>query len=151
MAAQQAADHKLKLAEILDLLVSDKLVTREGADTLLAERKAQRADTHPLVIVAEQNRKSLLPPHRPLTLEALTEWFAGKVGLEYFHIDPLKIDFSNLTDLMSIDYANRFAIMPIRIEDDDLVVATAEPFAKCDSRSYFGHMLVMVSDKSSVQ
>jgi len=130
MAAQQAADHKLKLAEILDLLVSDKLVTREGADTLLAERKAQRADTHPLVIVAEQNRKSLLPPHRPLTLEALTEWFAGKVGLEYFHIDPLKIDFSNLTDLMSIDYANRFAIMPIRIEDDDLVVATAEPFLR---------------------
>ncbi|MDP2762229.1 MAG: GspE/PulE family protein [Sideroxyarcus sp.] len=130
MAAQKATDHKLKLAEILDLLVTDKLVARTDADALLAERKMQRADIHPLVVVAEQNWKSLLPPNRVLTLESLTEWLAAKVGLEYLHIDPLKIDFSNMPDLMSSDYAARFAIMPIRFDEGELIVATAEPYLR---------------------
>ncbi|NCN68032.1 MAG: type II/IV secretion system protein, partial [Thiomicrospira sp.] len=128
MAAQQAADHKLKLAELLGLLVTDGMVSQSDADALIAERRIHREDTHPLTVISDRGWKSQTPHHRKLTLEFLTEWMAKKFGLEYFHIDPLKIDFSNLTDLMSIDYANRFAIMPIRIEDDDLVVATAEPF-----------------------
>ena len=130
MAAQQAADHKLKLAELLGLLVTDGMVSQSDADALIAERRIHREDTHPLTVISDRGWKSQTPHHRKLTLEFLTEWMAKKFGLEYFHIDPLKIDFSNLTDLMSIDYANRFAIMPIRIEDDDLVVATAEPFLR---------------------
>ena len=45
-----------------------------------------------LTIVADQKWKSRRAPHRPLTLDDLGEWFAAKVGLEYYHIDPLKID-----------------------------------------------------------
>jgi len=130
MAAPKTAEHKLKLAELLGLLVTDGMVSQSDADALIAERRIHREDTHPLAVISDKGWKSQLPPYRKLTLEFLTEWMAKKFGLEYFHIDPLKIDFSNLTDLMSIDYANRFAIMPIRIEDDDLVVATAEPFLR---------------------
>jgi general secretion pathway protein E len=130
MASKVGAEHKLKLAEVLDMLVSDGMVNKEDADALFNERHSRRHDDHPLVVIAGKTWRSLLPPQRILTLDTLTEWLARKVGLEYLHIDPLKIDFSNLVDLMSIDYANRFSIMPIRIEGNELVVATAEPFLR---------------------
>ncbi len=129
MASPEVAEHKLKLAEVLDLLVTDAMIDRSDADALIAERRMRRHDAHPLVVIAEKGWKSKTT-HRILTLETLTEWLAKKVGLEYLHIDPLKIDFTNLVDLMSIDYANRFAIMPIAIEGNELVVATAEPFLR---------------------
>ncbi|MBU0689637.1 MAG: GspE/PulE family protein [Gammaproteobacteria bacterium] len=130
MGAQDVPNHKLKLTELLDMLVTDGMVDKAEADVLVAERRSQRNDHHPLAVIAGKSWKSLLPPNRTLTLETLTEWLAAKAGLEYFHIDPLKIDFSNLTELMSIDYANRFSIMPIRIDGGDLVVATAEPWLR---------------------
>jgi general secretion pathway protein E len=130
MASREVAEHKLKLAEVLDMLVADDIVDKADADELIAGHRHRRHDAHPLVVIAEKNWKSKAAPHRILTLDALAEWLAKKVGLEYLHIDPLKIDFSNLVDLMSIDYANRFAIMPIGIEGNELVVATAEPFLR---------------------
>jgi general secretion pathway protein E len=130
MAAQDVPEHKLKLAEVLEMMIADGMASRVDADALIAERRIHRQDSHPLVVIAEKRWKSHLAPHRILTLDALTEWLAQHVGMEYFHIDPLKIDFSDLTDLMSIDYANRFAIMPLRIEGSDLVVATSEPFLR---------------------
>ncbi|MEK7811693.1 MAG: ATPase, T2SS/T4P/T4SS family [Pseudomonadota bacterium] len=138
MASPKAAEHKLKLAEVLELLVADGVILKADADELITESRIRGTETHPLVAISEKRLKSQLPPQRILTLESLTEWLAQKVGLEYFHIDPLKIDFSSLTDLMSIDYANRFSIMPIRIEDDALIVATAEPFLR-DWESTLSH------------
>ncbi len=130
MAAQDVPEHKLKLSEVLDMLVGDKIIDRDNADALIAERRIHRNDDHPLAVIAERAWKSKLSPHRVLNIDNLAEWMAKHVGLEYLHIDPIKVDFSNLTDLMSIDYANRFAIMPIRIDGNDLVVATAEPYLR---------------------
>ncbi|MBI4809058.1 MAG: type II/IV secretion system protein [Nitrosomonadales bacterium] len=130
MAAQEAAEHKLKLAEVLEMLVADGMVGKEDADGLIAEHRLRRHSAHPLAIIADKSWKSQAAPYRILTLDTLTEWFAKKAGLDYLHIDPLKIDFSNLVDLMSIDYANRFAIMPLSIEGNELLVATAEPFLR---------------------
>ncbi len=130
MVSKVVAEHKLKLAEVLDMLAADGMVDKEDADALFSERHTRRHDDHPLVVIAAKAWRSQLPPQRILTLDTLTEWLAKKVGLEYLHIDPLKIDFTNLVDLMSIDYANRFSIMPIRIEGNELVVATAEPFLR---------------------
>ena len=130
MAAQDVPEHKLKLTEVLDMMIVDGMVGKTEAETLIAERRLHRQDAHPLTVISDKHWKSQKSPHRILTLDVLTEWLAKHVGMEYFHIDPLKIDFSDLTDLMSIDYANRFAIMPLRIEGGDLVVATAEPFLR---------------------
>jgi general secretion pathway protein E len=130
MASQEVAQHKLKLVEVLDMLVADGMVGKPDADALNAEHRLRRHNDHPLIIIAGKGWKSLLAPFRIITLDALTEWLSKKVGLEYLHIDPLKIDFTNLVDLMSIDYANRFSIMPIRIDGNDLVVATAEPYLR---------------------
>ncbi|HSM99336.1 MAG TPA: GspE/PulE family protein [Gallionella sp.] len=123
-------EHKLTLPELLGLLVADGMVSQASADGLIAERRGQRQNIHPLTTIAGQNWKSLLPPNKVLHLDALTEWLAGHVGLEYFHIDPLKIDFSIVTDIMSNDYATRFGILPVQVSAGEVVIATSEPFLR---------------------
>ena len=121
-------DHRLTLTEVLKLLVADHWVSSSEAKALSAERKLYRGDAHPLVVIGEQQWKSLQPPHAVLTTEVLTEWLADKADLEYLHIDPLKIDFSSVTDVMSSAYAGRFKILPVGVTASEVVVATAEPF-----------------------
>ena len=129
-AASVAPEHRLTIAEVLGLLVNDGLVEKADAEALIAESRLKRLVVHPLAVVAEQKWKSLQPPHRPLDLEALGEWLAAKIELEYFHIDPLKVDFTAVTDVMSSAYATRFGILPVQVNAREIVVATTEPFLR---------------------
>ena len=132
---QTAADaavieHRLKLAEILEAMVADRMVDRDIADKLIADRRMHRGDHHPLTVIADQKWRSLAPPNKLMHLEWLTEWLAGKAGMGYYHIDPLKINFSAVTDVMSSAYANRFKILPVEVNTREVVIATAEPYVK---------------------
>ena len=71
------ADAKLTLAEVLDWLVEDGMVAREAADALKTERRYHRGNVHPLCVVAEQKWKK---GTAPLTLDALSEWLAKRLG-----------------------------------------------------------------------
>ncbi|MGH8853085.1 MAG: GspE/PulE family protein, partial [Telluria sp.] len=82
---------------------------------------------HPLTALAQCKLVSAQPPHRLLTLDLLTEWCATKVGLPFIRIDPLKIDFTKVADVMSASYAARFNILPVEMTSSTLVVATADP------------------------
>nr|WP_229427155.1 GspE/PulE family protein [Massilia atriviolacea] len=84
---------------------------------------------HPLSAVAQCKLVSALPPQRLLTLDVLTEWAAGKVKLPFIRIDPLKIDFTKVADVMTASYAARFNILPVELSATTLVVATTDPFA----------------------
>jgi general secretion pathway protein E len=128
-AKAEKAEHKLGLTEVLKALVADGLVTRAAAQAfLIPARTAGRSDVHPLVRLAEQKWKSARPPHKPLGLEALTQWLAEWSGLPYYHIDPLKIDVAAVTGVMSHAYATRFKILPVSVNAGEVVIATAEPF-----------------------
>jgi len=50
--------------------------------------------------------------------------------MEYFHIDPLKINFSAVTEVMSNHYAARFKILPVEVNTRETVIATCEPYVK---------------------
>lgn len=113
------------------MLVTDGLVTPENSKALRSDRRSRlTGGVHPLSIIAEQKWKTPLPEARLLHLEALTEWLAKRVGLDYMHIDPLKIDFTGVADVMSSTYADRFYILPVQINSREVVVATAEPFLR---------------------
>src|SRR4029078_11239948 len=106
-------ERRLTLAEVIDWLVEDVMIDAESADKLRKERRYYKGTSHPLGIVADQKWKAAQPPHRRLMLEHLTEWLARRVGMQYLHIDPLKIDFSAVTEVMSSAYATRFRILPV--------------------------------------
>jgi general secretion pathway protein E len=127
----QVAEHRLTIAEVLDWLVEDGLVDAAVAEQLKKERRYYRGVQHPLVIVADQHWKPLGGgAHKQLTIEVLTEWLAKRVGLDYMHIDPLKVDFSAVTDVMSNAYATRFRVLPVAVTTKEAVIATAEPFVR---------------------
>ncbi|HEY4137027.1 MAG TPA: GspE/PulE family protein [Casimicrobiaceae bacterium] len=121
-------DRRLRLDDILKLMVADGLVARADADAL-ARSRTMRFD-HPLDAVADQKWKSGQPPHKLMTLEWLVEWLAGKLGVPYLHIDPLKIDLGAVTATMTNAYAERYRILPVAVDRFTLTVATCEPFVR---------------------
>jgi general secretion pathway protein E len=123
-------EHRLTLSEVLDDLVGDGLVAFSEAERLKRERRYYRGDTHPLVMVADQKWKSLLPPGKLLTVDTLTEWLARHCDLPYLHIDPLRIDFASVTEVMSSAYATRFRILAVEVKLSEVVVATSEPWLR---------------------
>jgi general secretion pathway protein E len=70
------------------------------------------------------------PPQRQLALETLTEWLAHRAGMEYLHIDPLKVDFAAVTEVVSSAYATRFRILPVGVNSKEATIATAEPWVR---------------------
>ncbi len=126
----KGSEQRLTIADLLDWLVADKMVEAAEADKMKKERRYYRGTQHPLSIIADQKWKSAAPPHALLALEPLTEWLAKRVGMEYRHIDPLKIDFSSVTEVMSSTYATRFKILPIAVTSKEAVIAVSDPFIR---------------------
>ena len=89
-------DRNLQVADLLNGLVADGLVLPEAAATLARDAGLSNADRHPLVFIAERKLKSAVPPHATLDLEALCQWLAASLRMEYRHIDPLRVDFSRI-------------------------------------------------------
>jgi general secretion pathway protein E len=120
-------ERRLALAEVLGWMVEDGLVEAQAAEEFRKERRYYRGNQHPLAIVAEQKWKK---GGAALTLDYLSEWLARRVGLDYLHIDPLKIDFAAVTEVMSSAYATRFRVLPVGVTAKEAVIATAEPYIR---------------------
>ena len=124
-------EHRLSLKEVLDELVADDLVDRADLERVVAESRPGRGELHPLVVIANRQLRQMQPPHPVLSLELLTEWLAGKVGLPYLRIDPLKLDIAaveRLLPFVSYEYAARYHILPVAADDHRVVFATTEPY-----------------------
>ena len=128
-----ARPRRLDLQTIFSWLLSDGIVEKEKVKAHFAQAqgilKNAVGSMHPLTSVAQCKLVSHQPPHRLLTLDVLSEWCAAKVGLPFIRIDPLKIDFTRVADVMSASYAARFNILPVDISATTLTVATADPFS----------------------
>ncbi|MYN16624.1 type II/IV secretion system protein [Rugamonas sp. FT107W] len=123
----------LDLQQIYSWLLADGMIRKAEVKELYAHSqgilKNAVGPMHPLCAVAHGKLLSAQPPHKLLTLDALCEWLAARTGLAFTRIDPLKIDFTRVADVMSASYAARFNILPLEISGDTLVVATADPYA----------------------
>ncbi|PHV08804.1 type II secretion system protein E [Janthinobacterium sp. BJB412] len=123
----------LDLQLIFSWLLADGMVEKANVKANYAQAQGILKNTignmHPLCAVAHCKLLSAAAPHKQLTLDLLSAWLAGRVELPFIHIDPLKIDFTKVADVMSASYAARFNILPVELSQDTLVVATADPFA----------------------
>jgi general secretion pathway protein E len=122
----QSRQRKLTLVEILQLLVQDGMVLPEDAEKLAKNRKTDQS--HPLEIVGGQNWSNSLQAGKQLSVEFLTEWLAAHIGIPYMHIDPLKLNLTGIGNIVSKSYAERLKIMPVKVSDGEVLIATAEPF-----------------------
>ena len=121
----------LDLHQLFTWLVAERIVAQADARALynqaLGLQKSSAMAMHPLVALAQARLQSAKPPHGTLTLDWLTEWVAGRSGLPFYRIDPLKIDFTRVADVMSATYAARFGILPVEMTATELTIATADP------------------------
>ena len=122
----------LDLQTLFSWLLADGIVDKSSVKAHFAQAqgilKNAVGSMHPMTAVAQCKIISAQPPHRQLTLDVIAEWAAAKVNLPFTRIDPLKIDFTRVADVMSAGYAARFNILPLELTATTLIVATAEPF-----------------------
>jgi general secretion pathway protein E len=123
-------NQKLELADVVAWLSADGMLRAEdqGRVRSSAPRK-DPIENHPLAIVAASGITNAAPPHKTITLEALTVWIAERSSLPYLRIDPLKIDMTSVTGVMSYNFAKHYNILCVAVHADRIVIATAEPFS----------------------
>ena len=125
------AERKVSLSDVIEALSQDGLINRETADRLYRmPQNAGQPGVHPLSQVANEKISNAKKNGQILDLETLSQWFADKIGLPYFRIDPLKIDVAAAASVMKYSYAERNSIIPVEVTDTTITIATAEPFLK---------------------
>jgi general secretion pathway protein E len=118
---------KLQWRWLLKWLHDDEVITAEDAAQTARRFAGGDSAQHPLVRLASVNlqRKGT---NKSLDVEALTEWLAGRVGLPYLRIDPLRVDVGRVAEIMSINYAERRHALPLTVGLTEITIATCEPF-----------------------
>ncbi|MFZ6749539.1 GspE/PulE family protein [Undibacterium sp. Ren11W] len=122
----------LSIQQIFTWLMSDGIIKKENAKAEFTNAQVilrnGPATMHALTAVAQTKLHSELAPHQLLSLDWLTEWTARKCDLPFYRIDPLKIDFAKVADVMSSTYATRFNILPVETGATSVTVATTDPY-----------------------
>ncbi|HZT56078.1 MAG TPA: ATPase, T2SS/T4P/T4SS family, partial [Burkholderiaceae bacterium] len=117
---------KLEWRALIEWLREDGLISAEDADRTARRFAGGQSVQHPLVRIASVNL-TRLGTTKTLDAEALTEWLAGRVGLPYLRIDPLRVDVGRVAEIMSITYAERRRALPLTVGLNEVTIATCEP------------------------
>ncbi|MGQ0441860.1 MAG: GspE/PulE family protein [Methylophilaceae bacterium] len=120
--------NKLNLGDVLRMLVNSGKLDKAEAEKLYKDRKLDSSNLHPIVVIGEQKWKDLQSPHKVMGVDFLARWLAQQAGIDFYHIDPLKLDFTSAAQIVSKAYAERLKIMPIAVKGNEATVATAEPY-----------------------
>ncbi|MEO8743352.1 MAG: GspE/PulE family protein [Lysobacteraceae bacterium] len=127
--AQRLPPGRLTADRILLALVEDGLITATDAARAGAASRETRniVDVHPLVLLANLKLPGVRTPGVELSLDRMSEWLAGEVGMPYLRIDPTKVDVPSVTSIISHAYAQRHRILPLDVQLDRVLLATSEP------------------------
>ncbi len=115
----------------LDVFSLAEGLTRAGrlsAKNLARLRGHTVTAVHPLVYLAELKLPDLQREGESLDMPALLDFIAGETGQAVVDIDPLKIDVAAVAEVMSQAFAERHQILAIAVTDDEVQVASAEPW-----------------------
>ncbi len=137
------------LAQILDMLVSDRLIHpgqrqdvlnrgREQGRHLLLDRRAELrrvlgrqrvsyAVNDPELVASFRFRRADVPD-QVLDEEAISECIARQLGFAFVRLDPLKLDFKLVVDTFGGPFAEKNLVVATADTPQLLTVATAEPW-----------------------
>ncbi|AJQ97840.1 GspE/PulE family protein [Gynuella sunshinyii] len=122
---------KLQLRSLIDALVSDGMIFRDAAENALIQpRGADFSAQHPMIQIAAFDLEWKKRPGKKLSPGVLAEWLSEQTGFPYYHIDPLKIDARAVTQVMSFEFAKRQGVLPVEVNEHEVIIATCEPFIR---------------------
>ena len=120
---------RLDAVAIMNHLEAQGYLSKEKADLMRNVIRPEDASKMGAIdLIGSKNLPNAKHPGQKLTLNVLCQWLAENAGFEYLDIDPLKVDVSSVTGVMSYAYAQRFNVLPVKVTNDEVVVATVEPF-----------------------
>jgi general secretion pathway protein E len=112
---------------LVQWLRQDGVISEEEAERTITRCSQAESVQHPLVRLASVSMRRI-SDNKPLDIETLTQWVAGRSDMEYLRIDPLKVDVGKISDAMGASYAERHRILPVLVSSTHITVATSEPF-----------------------
>ncbi len=112
---------------LVEWLSEDGVISPAEAQRTIARCAQVQSAQHPLIRLASVSM-TRVADGKPLDIETIAQWLAGRAGLGYLRIDPLKVDVGKVADSMSAVYAERHKVLPVQVTPSEVVVATAEPF-----------------------
>ncbi len=140
IATPKPAHYTLSLRDLCQALVDEGEIDQEAAEKILSAHLGQDSHKqHPLELIADDQLTSRLTG-RQLDLEYLTQWLARWADQPYFHIDPLQVDAPGVARVMSYAFAERNGILAVKIEAEQVWIASAQPF-KRDWEENLRHVL----------
>ncbi|HEY8359476.1 MAG TPA: ATPase, T2SS/T4P/T4SS family [Ramlibacter sp.] len=113
--------------QLVEWLSEDGVISGDEARRTIARCAQAESKQHPLVRLAAV-AMARASDGKPLDIEMLTQYLAGRAQMDYLRIDPLKVDVAKVADTMSAAYAERHKVLPVQVTPSEVVVATAEPF-----------------------
>jgi general secretion pathway protein E len=121
-------DIALNLRSVADELVASGRLSQQSSDQLgLKTRRQDQLDWHPLELIAEESFQDEANAGATLDIESLTIWLAERERQPYVRIDPLKIDSTVVTQVMSYEFARRHQILALEVREDEIVIVSAQP------------------------
>jgi general secretion pathway protein E len=119
----------IELRSALDDLVREGHVgQRDAEDILIAPRSKKELQMHPLEIIADRELDDHLVDGGKIDIDMLTDWLCDASGQPGIRIDPLKVNVNKSTEVMSYAFAQRHNILAIDVQEEFVVVASAQPF-----------------------
>lgn len=103
-----------------------KIISQQQFAKLLEKSTVSSASVHPYISIVD-NKLTNLKTGKPITMEFLTQWVAKTNHLDYIKIDPTKINVNQVTQVISQAYARQHQILPLQVDNDEIVIAVADP------------------------
>ncbi len=118
---------RLDWRQLLAWLQADGWVSAADAHAVAKRLGAGASSLHALVRLGGAGLLRA-GTRQPLDTAGLAEWLAGRAGLPFVRIDPLRADVGRVADVMSVQYAETRCALPLQVQPQEVVIATAEPF-----------------------
>ncbi|HVL02118.1 MAG TPA: GspE/PulE family protein [Dongiaceae bacterium] len=114
---------------VLDGLLEDARISERDLNFVSGQRREKNElNWNPLQFVAKFNLTDQQDEQHKLTLEKLTEWLAKRANQPLYHIDPLKVDVTATTSVMSFNFAERHEILAVAVDKESVTIASSQPF-----------------------
>lgn len=124
-------DHFLTLNDLLVALFEQQRITKKAKELCyMTQGDTSLSKQSPLEVIANQKIDDLSRPGKKLDLETLTIWLADFVKQPYRRVDPLKVDVTTVTSVMSLAFAKRHKILAIEKTAEKVVIASVQPLVR---------------------
>lgn len=120
------------LQQLVQALCTDGIIQPSSIPESLTSSGSRFPPSPPLKAIADLKLPCVTAVNgsQLLNQNAINHWFANRHQLRLVAIDPLGIDASKITRLMSLEFARKYQILVLEEGEDRLVVGCANPANK---------------------